>query len=128
MQPKYNCCELIVLKNNCKHEASLNITPVPRLYENIIKDKMDAGFNLIGVVPHLKSVRTIMYRKRNKILQVSKKQFRTRGDVVIPEVYSKDFVLFDIGIGTNDRMIAFTTVKARQLIPKLNVFICDGTF
>lgn len=116
------------MKNACKRQSRLQVTPIPTLYESICEQGIDAGLNFVGAVPEYKTVKPIMYRARNKELQVPKTRFRSRSEVIIPSRYSTDFLLFDTGMEHEDRIIAFSTMKSREILTTLSIFICDGTY
>lgn len=127
-QPNIVKTEIIKARNLCKEAAANTVTPMPQLYEEAFQSAKDEGYELLNAIPKFSNISRSLYNVRNRKLNVPKTHFSRREDVIIPEKYKLNFLLFDDNSEPENRMIAFCTETAREFIPNLETFFLDGTF
>lgn len=94
----------------------------------MIGNLKDAGINIVSNIPKFTSVKSTLYRQRNKEAGVSKMLFKNALEVEVPPRYN-NFLLADYSNKTNNtRIIVFSSVEARQITCESKEFYGDGTF
>ncbi|XP_045500699.1 uncharacterized protein LOC123706206 [Colias croceus] len=127
-QPNFVKTEIIKTKNLCKKAAVSSSTPMPQLFEEVFKPEKDAGYDLLNALPKFSNFSRSLYNVRNHALNVPKTHFTKCEDVIIPTKYIDGFLLFDDDSDPKNRIIAFCTEAAREVIPNVHTYFLDGTF
>lgn len=125
-QPNLINTEIVTLKNRAMEAAANSCAPMPQIYEETFKAAKDAGYELLNKIPKFSNISRSLYNARNHELNVPKTHFLRCEDVIIPERYAVNFLLFDED--PENRIIAFCTETVREIIPNLQTFFMDGTF
>lgn len=120
--------DVLQRKQECRERAKDEVTPIKKLYNQCFRRFHDRGLDILSAVPEYNNIKTSLYKTRNRHLNVQKTHFFKRADIVVPEKFTSGFLLFDDGVGSDNRMIAFATEKARNVIEKTDTFFSDGTF
>ncbi|KAL4719984.1 hypothetical protein ACJJTC_002076 [Scirpophaga incertulas] len=108
--------------------AANTSTAMPQVYEEAFQTTKNAGYALLNAIPKFSNISRSLYNARNRKLNVPKTQFSRCEEVIIPEKYKLSFLLFDDDSEPENRIIAFCDMKARDIIPNIQIFFMDGTF
>ena len=109
-----------------REQACKEFQPVPSIYKDCVTKIKDSGLNLINRIPPFTSIKSTVYRKRNKVAKVNKLFHDNPIDVEIPEEF-RECILADF-IDSKTRIIVFCTPQSMEYVKRVNIFFCDGTF
>lgn len=116
--------EMRVVVGELIDEVSVNYDPILQIYEKKVKGLKNKGPS--AEIPSYRSVKSQLYRSRNKTLKVPKTSFKEPAQVIIPEKF-KTHLLVDYTEDSN-RIIVFVSPKGRTDLKNVNDYMCDGTF
>lgn len=86
----------------------------------------DKGLDLIAKLPPFQNYRSVAYRKRKKIAQVDKLEYKHLKNVEVPPAFS-DFLLGQYSF-KKSRILIFASEEAREMVKVGKLFFGDGTF
>jgi hypothetical protein len=112
--------------SNTINTASEVTETVPAVYNKMVSKLSDSGIDLITKVPLYTSIKSTMYRRRNKEAKVNKMSFSNVSEVEVPEKF-QNFLLADYNYD-GLRILAFCTEEAIKQIITIKIFLSDGTF
>lgn len=121
-----NCAKNEVAKKLfvCKKRVREEHLPIGQIFEQTMMPLMDAGYEFVTDMPSLERVKSTLYRQRNIALGVT--TFRCRSEIVLPNHLTDNFLFVDNG--GEDRIFAFASEEARQLLVTTSDYFADGTF
>ncbi|KAK9702546.1 hypothetical protein QE152_g29898 [Popillia japonica] len=113
------------LLQKCQH-----MTCIPKVYEEEFHQIKDSGLEFVTKMPAYESIKSSLYRHRNKALGVPALP-KTRAEFIVPDYINKtedgeNFTIFDQG--TTDRIIGFGSKPGIQGLSSKNTIFGDGTF
>lgn len=112
--------------SECKEEVSSNYISVQKTFEKHMRSLKDKG--LTGNVPDYKTLKTKLYRHRNKSLNVPKTQFNNVDEIIIPEKFHKYLLVDYCCEDGGDRIIILTSMEIKEHIKCVTHYFGDGTF
>lgn len=105
-----------------------DFTPIPRIYNKFKSEFYNNEINLVKNIPSFVSIKSNLYKARNREAGVSKIQYKSASEVEIPSRF-RDFVFYDHkNESSSTRIVILSSPNQVALIPKLKLFECDGTF
>lgn len=117
-------------KSICRKRARQEMTCIPKVYEEEFHQIKDSGLEFVTKMPAYESIKSSLYRHRNKALGVPALP-KTRAEFIVPDYINKtedgeNFTIFDQG--TTDRIIGFGSKLGIQGLSSKNTIFGDGTF
>ncbi|CAH2210226.1 jg21811 [Pararge aegeria aegeria] len=118
--------ELYVAKaiDECRTRVKAGMEPIPSVYQESIAHLMT--LDCADQIPDFNSVKSSLYRSRNKSLGVDRTSFNTLSDVVISESYGDNFLFVDDG--TDEKILCFASAKCKNAFKNVSRLLLDGTF
>ena len=87
--------EVNVSVNKFKKRAREESRPIPSLYNEEMGAVLDSGYEFVTQVPSFHSIKSKLCRYRNKAMGVV--HFKNRSEILLPDKYGQNFLLFDDG-------------------------------
>ncbi|KAH9640003.1 hypothetical protein HF086_008098 [Spodoptera exigua] len=125
--PHFEDNEVQIAISECKKEVNSNYGSVQKIFEKHMGNLKDKGLHLTGNVPDYKKLKTVLYRHRNKSLNVPKTQFKNVEEIIILEEFNK-YVLADYCNEDCNRIIIFSSTEVKEHIKCVTHYFGDGTF
>lgn len=117
-------------KFNCKKRAREELTSIPKIFEEEFHQPKNSGFQFVTEMPDYTSMKSTLYRQRNKALGVPVLP-KTQSELLIPENLTQfedghNFVLFDTL--NDERIICFGSQLGKESLQRAEIVFADGTF
>lgn len=120
--------KILLELDRLKEKTSCNFNSIQKEFDDMVDSLQNEGIHIYENIPSFSSVKTGLFKARNRVLGTSKMRFSSTSEVVIPEKYKK-FLLADYDdVETGKRIILFCSPRVRHLIDDFEHILADGTF
>lgn len=124
--------EILLSVDNLKKQVKASDEPIPKLYGDTLTKYENSTYDILTSFPSYSNLKHSLYNARNQSLGTSKSVFRNLEEIEVPLKFHNfllaDYYKFDEKRLEATRIIVFCSLKARDLIGKINEFFADGTF
>jgi hypothetical protein len=120
--------EVEKLFDSCKKEVCRNFAPVKKIFEEKVSELHGRSKRKIKEIDMFTSKKDTLYRKRRSFLNVSKTECQNLNEVKVPEIFARDFLVWDDG-ENNDKILMFCTKECETKLRQVKgQFFGDSTF
>ncbi|XP_063634445.1 uncharacterized protein LOC134805087, partial [Cydia splendana] len=119
--------EIDIKMNDCKKQVESDTASIPRVYRKAVGSLENSGINIISKLPEFTSVKSTLYRHRNKTLEVEKLYHKSFSDIKVPPKFDS-FLLADYYRDDGARILVFASSDAKKAMTENKDFFSDGTF
>lgn len=123
-KPNFSKNKINLAMDTCKKRCRLEWKSIPEIYESCMGGlASDSDSSNNAEVPPFSSVKNSLYATRRDVFNISKCKFKTCGDVEIPKMLRKDFLLYE-----DEGIFIFGSPGCLNVIKQTDLFLADGTF
>lgn len=110
-----------------KQVCESDTVSVPKIYRKAVGSLENRGIDIIKKLPQFSSIKSTLYRQRNRTLKVDKLYYKKFTDIKVPSKFHS-FLLADYYCDDGARILVFASTEARHVMTECDDYFSDGTF